>query len=164
MGYAGAAAAAALLAACMQVVSVPAGGAKGRPAASARTPAAEAREVAAQVNRHRAGMGCPPLAWDDQAARVAEAHSADMVEHGYFSHRAPDGSGPAERLARAGVAWRAVAENIAQGPAGADAAVRLWLNSRGHRANIENCVYTHQGVGVRGDRWTHVFFTPAPAR
>jgi uncharacterized protein YkwD len=40
--------------------------------------------------------------------------------------------------------------------------VRDWLSSPGHRANIENCVYTRHGVGKAGTLWTHVFYTPAP--
>jgi uncharacterized protein YkwD len=35
-----------------------------------------------------------------------------------------------------------------------------WLNSSGHRANIENCSLTHHGVGLEGTHWTHVFLRP----
>ena len=53
------------------------------------------------------------------------------------------------------------AENIAMNGGGAEATVRGWINSPGHRANIENCALTHTGVGVAGDYWTQVFFTAA---
>ena len=117
-------------------------------------------QVAEMVNQHRAGVGCRALQWDDRAADAARAHSEDMARRGYFSHRSPEGTQPGQRLSAQGVNWRAVAENIAQSGAGSATVVRGWLSSPGHRANIERCDYTHHGVGVSGDRWTHVFFAP----
>jgi uncharacterized protein YkwD len=119
-----------------------------------------ARRVAELVNQHRAQVGCPPLAWDDGAARVALAHSDDMRRRNFFSHTSPEGKSPFDRLDAAGIAWSTAAENIAQDPRGPDAVVRGWLASAGHRANIENCRLTRHGVGVSGDRWTHLFYTP----
>ena len=154
---------AAALAACVSTVpagrSAPAGGGTVSPSAP---PAAQASHVAALVNRHRASFGCPPLAWDERAARAAQAHSRDMARRDYFAHQSPEGTGAAERLRAQGVAWSRVAENLAQTSGGPDEAVRLWIRSAGHRRNIETCTLTHHGVAVAGDRWTHVFFTPLP--
>lgn len=126
----------------------------------AASPATATARVAELVNRHRVSAGCPALVWSDAAARAAQRHSDDMARNGILTHRGSDGSQVGDRVRAAGVEWRAVAENVAQTGGGADDAVRLWLRSAGHRTNIENCTYTHQGVGVRGDYWTHVFFTP----
>jgi uncharacterized protein YkwD len=117
-------------------------------------------EVARLVNDDRARHGCPPLAWDAAAARAAQAHTDDMVRRGYFSHVSPEGGNVGTRVTAAGASWRAVAENIASGPPTAETVVRGWLASPLHRANIENCVYTRQGVGYRDGVWTHVFYTP----
>jgi uncharacterized protein YkwD len=117
-------------------------------------------EVARLVNEHRARVGCGPLAWDAAAARAAQAHSDDMARRGYFSHVSPEGQNVGTRLRAAGASWRAVAENIASGQPTARVVVQGWLASPGHRANIENCVYTRQGVGYRDRLWTHVFYTP----
>ena len=117
-------------------------------------------EVARLVNEHRARVGCAPLAWDAAAARAAQAHTDDMVRRGYFSHISPEGGNVGTRVTAAGGRWRAVAETIASGQPTAEAVVRSWLSSSGHRANIENCVYTRQGVGYRDRVWTHVFYTP----
>jgi uncharacterized protein YkwD len=63
-------------------------------------------------------------------------------------------------LSDAGVEWSGGAgENIALTPGGAESALSLWLNSAGHRANIENCSYSHHGVGLSGNLWTHLFVT-----
>ena len=48
-------------------------------------------------------------------------------------------------------------ENIAWGTGSGDRAFDMWINSSGHRANIENCSYTHHGVGLADGRWTHLF-------
>lgn len=123
-------------------------------------PAADPRGVAELVNRHRERVGCAPLAWDAAAARAAQAHSDDMARRGYFAHVSPEGTNVGQRLNAQGVQWRAVAENLAEGPTTPEEALRLWLGSRGHRQNLESCTYTHHGVGFRDGRWTHVFFTP----
>ena len=132
----------------------------------AGTAAAEVRhesEVARFVelmNAHREAEGCPALEWHDGAANVAEAHSADMTARRFFDHMNPDGESPFDRLRAAGVSWRAAAENIAYGFSTGSGVLQTWLDSPGHRANIENCRYTHHGVGLVRETWTHVFLRP----
>jgi uncharacterized protein YkwD len=154
--------AALLAAAGCGMMSASQAGASGETASSqpAMSPADAAQRVAQLVNQHRAQVGCPALTWDDGAARVAQAHSEDMRRRNFFSHTNPEGKSPFDRLDAAGIAWSVAAENIAQDPRGPDAVVRGWLVSPGHRANIENCRLTRHGVGVSGDRWTHLFYTP----
>jgi uncharacterized protein YkwD len=112
------------------------------------------------VNEHRRAIGAPILTWDDRAAAVALAHSQDMEARGYFSHTTPEGLSPFDRMRAAGITFTAAAENIAWGYASAGAVYQGWMSSPGHRANLENAVYTHHGVGRSGTYWTHVFFTP----
>lgn len=113
-----------------------------------------------QMNAHRESVGCEALAWHSATADVADDHSEDMQNRGFFSHTNPDGDTPWDRLAEGGVTWDGPAgENIAQTSGGAESALSLWLNSSGHRANIENCAYSHHGVGLAGSYWTHVFIT-----
>ena len=52
---------------------------------------------------------------------------------------------------------RAAAENIATGQASGREVYDGWVRSRGHRTNLENCAYTHHGIGLYQNRWTHVF-------
>jgi uncharacterized protein YkwD len=158
---------AAALSGCMMPVRTPGGGGGGGGGTTGGTVetsesagALRAREVAELVNRHRAGRRCPALTWDDRAARVAYGHSEDMRRNRYFDHRSRDGRSPFDRLDAAGVRWMSAAENIAQNGGAPAAVVQAWLNSPGHRENIQNCAFTHHGVGVSGDRWTHVFYTP----
>ena len=118
---------------------------------------AELEDFVSLMNAHRTSVGCDPLMWNPGVAAVAQAHSEDMVARAYFSHDNPDGESPFDRLQAAGISYRGAAENIAYGYPTAGAVLEGWLNSSGHRANIENCAFTHHGVGLVDSRWTHLF-------
>ena len=160
------AAAVLLLAACGGVIPLPAPfpapapASGGGPAGGTMTASEQTAEVARLVNDHRARIGCRALVWDGAAARAAQAHSDDMARRNYFSHTSPDGRSMVDRLRAQGASYRMIAENIAFGQPTAREVVRGWLASAGHRRNIENCGYTHHGVGVSAGRWTHLFYTP----
>jgi uncharacterized protein YkwD len=123
---------------------------------------AEIRRFHLLVNEHRVRIGCGPLEWLSAAAAVAEDHSRDMVRRGYFDHVSPEGRGFADRLAATRLSVRAAAENIAAGHADGAALLSGWLASPGHRANIENCVFTHHGLGRFEMHWTQLLVQPAP--
>lgn len=123
----------------------------------------EARALAERVNRHRQSRGLHALVWDERIAAVARRHSEDMARRGYFSHETPEGVDPFERLRRAGIEFRAAAENIGEGDGGGERMLRGWLASPGHRANLESQATTHHGIGRSGRFWTHVFVRPARA-
>jgi uncharacterized protein YkwD len=135
------------------------------PAASAPAASGGSGQVAVlteQVNSHRRSIGCPPLEWDPAVARAAQGHSNAMRLRGFYGHTDPEGRDLTDRLRDAGVPWVAAAENIARTGYGAEQVLYLWLQSRGHRENIENCRFTRHGVGLAGDYWTHLFVTPDP--
>lgn len=113
-----------------------------------------------QMNAHRESVGCTPLVWNREVAAVATAHSQDMVDRAFFSHENPDGDSPFDRLRNAGIGFSRGAENIAYGYPTGTAVLDAWLNSSGHRGNIENCALTQHGVGLVGTHWTHLFITP----
>ena len=112
------------------------------------------------MNDHRVSVGCDPLTWIPEVAAVAQAHSVDMVEREYFDHTNPDGLSPFDRMREAGVSFSRGAENIAWGYSTPESVLQGWLDSSGHRANIENCSLTEHGVGLYQTRWTHLFRTP----
>jgi len=131
-----------------------------RPVASETSDDAAARRVAELVNRHRVAIGLRPLAWNPQVSRVARAHSVDMVRRGFFSHENPDRQSPFDRMRAAGLRYRAAGENIAAGQITADEVFKGWMRSKGHRENIDNPLYTEQGIAVYRRHWTQVFLTP----
>jgi uncharacterized protein YkwD len=121
---------------------------------------AEVSAFISGMNAHRVSVGCGELSWNGEVAQVAQAHSQDMVERDYFAHTSPDGDSPFDRLNEAGVSWSSAAENIAYGFTTGESVLNAWLNSSGHRANIENCNLTEHGVGLEGTHWTHLFIRP----
>lgn len=114
------------------------------------------------LNAHRRSIGCPALVWDPAVAEVAQAHSEAMRRRGFYGHTDPEGATFTDRLRWGGVVWISAAENIARTTHGAEQVLYLWLQSPGHRANIDNCRFTTHGVGFSGEYWTHLFVTPDP--
>ncbi|HWD04638.1 MAG TPA: CAP domain-containing protein [Amycolatopsis sp.] len=111
-----------------------------------------AEQVVDLVNAERDKAGCAPVAEDSHLAKAAQEHSDDMSERDYFSHTTPDGEHFDERARDAGYSQPG-AENIAKGPTSAQQVMRVWMDSRDHRANIVNCSFTNIGVGVNTDGW-----------
>ena len=124
------------------------------------------RQMLELVNRDRAEHKLPPVAWRDDLANIARAHSLDMKTHHFMGHESPTTGKAKDRLAKAEVAFRAAGENIAVAP---DVSTgQKWLMaSPKHRGNILKAQFTHLGVGIhRNDKgWlviTQLFLTPPP--
>lgn len=109
------------------------------------------------MNEHRLDIGCPALEWHQPTAEVAQAHSVDMIARDFFAHSNPDGHSPFDRLTSAGIDYGMAAENIAYGYPDAASVLQAWLDSPGHRGNIENCALRQHGVGLVDTHWTHLF-------
>jgi uncharacterized protein YkwD len=104
------------------------------------------------LNAERARHGLPRLREDAALRRAALRHARDMAERGYFEHESPDGTGPHQRILRAGYREpRLTGENLAKGEreAGAPSAiVDGWMHSPGHRANVLRRAFEEIGVGI----------------
>lgn len=123
-----------------------------------------ASQVVALVNQHRAAIGVGQLSGDAALTRSAVWKSMNMAGLDYFDHNDdPIGRTPGQRLVDCGwpanLGW---GENIAYGYSTPDSVMSAWLNSPGHKANIENPSYTSIGVGVAANAqgtyyWTQDF-------
>ncbi|MFD9375122.1 CAP domain-containing protein [Streptomyces sp. NPDC059999] len=121
---------------------------------------AEEAAVLTLVNQARAQAGCGPVRANPPLAALAGAFSKDMAVRGFFDHTDPDGNTPWKRADNAGISGLA-GENIARGQGDADAVMKAWMNSPGHKANILNCEFRTLGVGAYfaagGPWWTQDF-------
>lgn len=107
------------------------------------------REVLTRVNRYRKSEGLPTLAPDARIAEIARGHSRAMAAgrtgfgHGGFKGRT--------QAVETRVPYKRVAENVSRhsrDPREIPAvAVERWVDSRGHRRNIEG-PYAVTGVGA----------------
>ena len=113
-----------------------------------------------RINAHRTHIGCSKLVWHEPTAGSAQAHSDDMSRRRYFDHASPEGVTFDLRLKRAGVTSRGLSsENLALTPAGPQSVMEMWMESPGHRRNLDNCSFTAVGIGERDGLWTAVFVT-----
>jgi uncharacterized protein YkwD len=112
-----------------------------------------AAQVVTLVNQHRQAMGLPTLGVSPTLTAAATWKSLHMSYYGYMQHddpAPPVARTVADRLGACGypigfVGW---GETIAYGYSTPDAVMTAWLNSPGHRANIENASYRAIGVGA----------------
>lgn len=112
-----------------------------------KTDAADEQAMVKLVNDERVKRGLRPLAVSTALTAVARAHAQDMFERGYFSHVAPEGLTPADRLDQAGISYGVMGENQALAPDLSVAHAGL-MNSPGHRANILGASFRKIGIGV----------------
>jgi uncharacterized protein YkwD len=123
-----------------------------------------ASQVLSLVNQHRAAIGVGQLSTDSALTASAVWKSMNMAGLNYFDHNDdPIGRTVAQRLAACGwpsnLGW---GENIAYGYSTPADVMSAWLNSPGHKANIENASYTSIGIGVASNAqgvyyWTQDF-------
>jgi uncharacterized protein YkwD len=128
----------------------------GQVAAERSTAAAPtAREVLVQLNAQRTRRGLGPLRLSRHLNAASDQHTREMGADGYFSHDSADGTSFWQRIRRfypcAGYSACIAGENILWASAGIAAAeaVRLWMQSRGHRANILNRRWRDIGISSR---------------
>jgi uncharacterized protein YkwD len=129
------------------------------------------------TNRERSQAGLPAFSPNKSLAYSATEHSQDMASHNYFAHKSKGflhRTDPRDRVEAMGYNPQMVAENIAMVPTYtgqtiqsypgygsqvvktdytsygqlATTAMREWMNSPGHRANILNNRLSSLGVGV----------------
>ncbi len=128
-----------------------------------------AAQVVTLVNQHRQAMGLSTLGVSPTLTASAQWKSAHMAYYQYMQHddpAPPVARTVSDRLAACGypmtnVGW---GENIAYGYQTPQDVMNAWLNSAGHKANIENSSFRAIGVGaVRGANgywyWTQDFGT-----
>jgi uncharacterized protein YkwD len=127
------------------------------------------RQIHQLINVNRVASGLEPLESDAELAKIARAHSEDMVARKYFKHIDPDGQSPMKRAEAAGYkVCRLTGENIYQNNLYsqvitekkhttydwnsmakiAATTVKGWMDSEGHRQNILNKNYVKEGIGV----------------
>lgn len=115
--------------------------------------------VYTQVNQYRADRGLPSLTLDSRISDQARTHSQDMASGKVpFGH---DGFTQRVQAIAQVIRYSAAAENVAYNQGYKDpvsVAVQGWLQSTGHRANIEG-QYNLTGVGIAKDDRGGYYFT-----
>jgi uncharacterized protein YkwD len=129
------------------------------PRAPEKADAAKATElVVERTNAYRKEKKLEPVQVDKHLTAAAEYFAKFMADSGQYGHEA-DGKKPAERAADHGYDYCMVLENIAYQYSSdgydteplAEQFMQGWINSRGHRENLENPHVVHIGVAIVRD-------------
>ena len=99
------------------------------------------------INAERTKAGLSPLKIDSELQNVARAKAKDLVDNNYFAHNSPTYGTPFQMMKSFGITYKTAGENIA-GNSTNSGAVKAWMNSEGHRANILNSSYNYTGLAV----------------
>lgn len=109
------------------------------------------------INKHRESKGLAPLQINFIVSAEARRHSMNMAtKRVAFGHNGLSARTKIITSKIKGVS--SVAENVAYGNLTAQQAVQTWLNSAGHRKNIEGN-YAITGIGVARNQNSQLYFT-----
>lgn len=115
------------------------------------------QDILYYVNKHRKEKGLAALTMNNIACEEALQHSKDMANRKVdFSH-----DGFYDRMKDVKAKMGPVcgfAENVAYGKIGAKEVVDMWLDSPGHRENIEGD-YALMGIGIARSNDGYLYFT-----
>ena len=142
-----------LLTTCVFVVFAAGFFAQAAPGAQSRSLSVRETSLVAAINAARAVHGLAPLTVDYRLERAARSHSHDMLLHQYFAHGAF-----MQRMRRFHVQGPFVGENLAwhTGRLAGAGAVRMWLASPEHRANMLRPGFRRIGVATPVGRFAGV--------
>jgi uncharacterized protein YkwD len=127
------------------------------------------RAVLTLVNAERTALDLHPLRANTLLERSAQAYGEDMRRRNFFGHTPPEGTTPRERIEAQGYGTVSqgdcncrgfrvsFGENLAKGQDSAEQAVRDWMESPDHRANILSPVHEELGVGIALPYWVQHF-------
>lgn len=110
--------------------------------------------VVDRMNEIRRSRGLRPLRLNTRLRSAAEFHSGDMGRRGYFEHDSISGTPFWRRIERfypsRGFRSWTVGENLLWGTGtyGAGFAIREWMNSPPHRANLLSRDWREVGIGA----------------
>ncbi len=112
-------------------------------------------EIHRLVNEHRASLGLNTLEQNSNAELLAIEHTHYMIEVKEISH---DNLGDRFDVLQVKENAKGVAENVAAFQRTAQSVVTAWLNSPGHKENIEGN-YTFTGIAAIKDSNGRFYFT-----
>lgn len=112
-------------------------------------------EILDLINNYREEQGLPGLIYLDESSIQAAGHNEHMIENDEVCHH---NFGSRYAALVNGFEAKAVSENVAFGYRTADAVVHGWINSDGHKKNIEG-EYSHFGISVKEGKDGKKYYT-----
>lgn len=97
------------------------------------------------MNKEREKQGLPALEADPELCKAAAQRAEESVTS--ETHKRPDGTSYTTLLDEKKIKYVYYAENSAEGQKTIEEAMKSWMNSEGHKANILNSKMSKVGVG-----------------
>jgi uncharacterized protein YkwD len=113
-------------------------------------------EIADLINTYRVSIGLPSFNLLDEASIEAIDHNNYMIDQAVPSH---DNFQSRFQNLKNSVNAIGVSENVGFGYSTAESVVAAWLNSEGHKENIENPTFTYFGISTKQDSQGRNYFT-----
>ena len=113
-------------------------------------------QIVELINIYRASLNLNPLTMLNEASKEAIAHNNYMINQGIISH---DFFYIRSQNLIDNVEAKKVLENVGYGFYNAESVVSAWLNSEGHRENIENPNVTDFGISSTRDENGKYYYT-----
>ena len=112
-------------------------------------------QILVLINQHRSNLGLENLSKNSTAIELAIQHTNYMINQQKISHDNFDDRAAVLQNEENATGW---AENVASRYPTAESVVNGWLNSSGHKRNIEGN-YTKTGIAAIKDSNGHYYFT-----
>lgn len=100
------------------------------------------------TNYERTQKGLPPLSLNNRLSEAAHKKNLHMFANNYWAHFAPDGTSPWDFIRGEGYNYSYAGENLAKGFTTSYEAVKAWMASPTHRANILSSNYKEVGFSI----------------
>ena len=123
----------------------------------------EAKDVLQKVNLERKKAGLSALVWEEKISAMALEYSKRMAKDDFFSHFDPDGKSIVDRAEAAELTnWNKIGENLFHSKRVAspvEIAIDGWNESKTHKENMLDPVWTHTGIGVHKTKGGDTYIT-----
>lgn len=120
------------------------------------------QEFLSILNAHRTSINKGELRASEKLTNAAQWQAEDMIENNYRSHTDSTGRSAQDRLVQCGIAGGA-GENIVWSTVSAQDAFNKWINSPGHKVNMESGTYSQIGIARKSEGstwvWVNTFST-----
>lgn len=117
------------------------------------------------VNIQRKKANISPLILDEKLNKLAKIKVDLVIKEGKLNHYAGGYNSLGEFLKNYGISYLAIGENLATKTKNPEDTMNLWMNSKGHRANILNKNFKNIGISSGIDKegniyWVQIFTNP----
>jgi uncharacterized protein YkwD len=110
-------------------------------------------------NAQRTAAQLPPFRISPALQKAAVGHSTDMNDKGFLAYEHAETRGIAGWLKEVGYKGRTFPA-VTKGPTNADAVLKIFLGSAGHKQQLLNGELRELGVGIKNGHWTVILAAP----